>query len=76
MPSVTTGPTPRLMCTCGMVRLLPIDKCGVPPVGTQSMCVQCSSVWRLVTVGTDTMTGVQSWTWVDFPEETKTRGEA
>lgn len=72
MPSVITELTPTLTCVCGEKRVFPVERIGMPPIGTESFCVGCSRVWRLVSIDRGTLTNARSWVWVDFPDERDT----
>jgi hypothetical protein len=64
MATVISQATPKIRCDCGKERDF-TSSIGLPPVGQQSMCVDCGKFWHLLSITTDVMTGIQSWAWMD-----------
>jgi hypothetical protein len=69
MSEIVAQLTPILTCSCGTSRDF-TSPAGLPPPGYETMCLRngCPKTWRLLSIDTDTMTGVESWLWVDFPD--------
>jgi hypothetical protein len=46
MPARTNCSPPNILCTCGETRAYPVA-IGLPPIGTESLCLSCNRLWRL-----------------------------
>ncbi len=64
MTTLISQATPKLRCECGIERDF-TTAIGLPPVGQQSLCVGCGRLWHLLSIGTDALTGIKSWAWMD-----------
>jgi hypothetical protein len=61
MPARSNCSPPDILCTCGETRTYPVAV-GLPPVGTEAMCLACGRTWKLDEY-TFTDSGGTRWSW-------------